>query len=141
MFLQVPNNTDSSRNRRLNVTLGGRFQGTVLRGHVGNLADLRIYASGLSQGEVQAIMAGGGLGTDNFRIISIDFDRELGEATLTWTSRPGEVFAVDSSTDLQQSPWFEITDNVPAEADSTTTSFTATGISPSAPRLFFQIRK
>ena len=138
-FTSVPIDTDSSADARLNVTLGGRFQGAALRGHTGNLADLRIYASGLTQAEVQAIMSDSG--EAEFRIIAIDYDPAGGEARLEWTSRPGEEFSVESSTDLQNQPWFEIIDSLPASSDSDTTTYTVTGIPGGTGRLFFRVRR
>ena len=136
----IPINTDSSASPAHNVTLGGRYQGNTLRGHVGNLADVRIYESGLSQSEVQAIMDGAGSTPGEFKITSIESNPAESSVTITWTSRPGESYFLYSSRDLT-SEWREEVDDIPAAAGQATTSFTLPNIPPEAGRLFFRITR
>lgn len=119
------------------VTLGGRLQGTLPRGFSGNLADLRIYDTGLSQAEVMDIMAGGGSGGGGPVITSLDFvPGSPGSLTLTWQSRPGTSYRVESSPDLQ-SIWQEEADAL--LADGTSTTRTIEIIDGDKPKLFFRV--
>jgi len=138
--LLVPINTDSSASPSLNVTLGGRFQGNILRAHVGNLADIRIYESGLSQSEVQAIMAGSGSTPGEFKITSIERNEAESTVTIAWTSRPGESYFVFSSTDLS-SAWREEVDDFPATPGGSTTSFTIPNVTSDSGRIFFRVSR
>ncbi len=139
LFTAVPISTDSSASPAHNVTLGGRYQGTVLS-DVGNLADVRIYESSLSQSEVQAIMNGAGSSPGEFKITSIETNPSESSATITWTSRPGESYFVYSSRDLN-SEWREEVDDFPAAEGESTTSFTLPNISPETDRLFFRVAR
>lgn len=118
-FTPVPINTVNSGGP-FAVTLGGRLQGAVSRGFPGNLADLRIYDSGLTQEEVMAIMNGGGGGSAIPVITSIDFvPGSPGSLTLTWQSRNGATYKIESNTDLQ-SVWQEQADALDSQGDTTT---------------------
>jgi hypothetical protein len=55
-------------------------------------------------------------------ISSITTDTATGEITLTWTSTPGRVYSIDTSSDLVTWP-INIDDNVPAEEEGNVTSF------------------
>jgi hypothetical protein len=55
------------------------------------------------------------------RFTNIDYDTDLDEATITWTSTPGETFFVQSSDDMLT--WVELDDAFPAAAVGETTSF------------------
>jgi hypothetical protein len=57
--------------------------------------------------------------------------------TLTWTSRGGEVFSVETSFDL--GTWLELDDGIPGEID--TTSFTETGIPAGTSRRYYRVTK
>ena len=60
--------------------------------------------------------------TDPPRIIDITLSDEPLEATISWTSLPGKVYAVDFSPDLDPRTWLELDDGV--VADDETTSYT-----------------
>jgi hypothetical protein len=136
-LLSVPIDTQSSGGGAVNVTLGARFQGTVLRSFLGNLADMRIYDSGLTPSEVQEIMAGGGVEpSSDFRITALDYTPGGTSATITWNSRPGKVYTVQSTSDFL-APWTEEVDGWPTSGSST--SYTITGIGPGTDRLFFRV--
>lgn len=135
-LISVPINTINSGGP-FAVTLGGRLQGTVLRGFPGNLADLRIYDSGLSQAEVMAIMSGSDIGSSIPEITSIDFTPgSPGTLTLTWKSRNGVTYRIESSTDLQ-SVWQEEADALESQGELTTRTIE---IFPgNDPKLFFRV--
>ncbi len=120
------------------VTLGGRVQGANRVPWLGNLADVRIYDTGLTQAEVQTIMAGGGAGGGGLRMVDIAYDPGAGEATFTWSSRPGRFYVIQTSTDGAP-PWDEVDDAYPAAADAETTSFTVGGLGPGTPRMLFRV--
>ncbi|MEN8772675.1 MAG: LamG domain-containing protein [Akkermansiaceae bacterium] len=121
----------------LAVTLGGRLQGAAVRGFEGNLADLRIYDNGLTQEEVKDIMAGGMTGGGDLAITSIEYTPgDPGNATLTWQSKPGRAYRIESNPDLE-GIWKEEVDFW--ESQGSTTSYTITGISTGTPKLFFRV--
>jgi hypothetical protein len=55
------------------------------------------------------------------RFTNIDYETDLDEAIITWTSTPGETFFVESSSDMLT--WVELDDAFPAAAVGKTTSF------------------
>jgi len=77
-------------------------------------------------------------GVEPLRILSIDHDTETNMITLTWNSKPGTIYSLDTSTDLTGWPG-DIDDSIPASEDSDTTSFefSADGMGG---RIFFRIR-
>lgn len=136
LFTSVPINTVNSGGP-LAVTLGGRLQGAAVRGFNGNLADIRIYDSGLTQAEVQDIMAGGMTGGGSLAITTIEYTPgDPGSATITWQSRPGRFYRIESSPDLE-GLWREETDSW--ESQGATTSYTINGISSDTTKLFFRV--
>lgn len=136
LFTSVPINTTNSGGP-FAVTLGGRVQGAAVRGFEGNLADLRIYDSGLTQDEVKDIMAGGMTGGGSLTITSIEYaPGDPGSATITWQSRPGRSYRIESNPNLE-GIWKEEEDFW--ESQGNTTSYTVTGISAGTPRLFFRV--
>ena len=135
-FTSVPIDTQNTGGP-FAVTLGGRVQGTVVRGFDGNLADVRIYDSGLSQAEVLDIMAGGNGSGSDLVITSVDYSPgDPGSATITWQSRPGILYRVETSAELE-SGWLEAVDSWDAQGN--TTSYTVEGISAGTDRLFFRV--
>lgn len=60
--------------------------------------------------------------TEPLAISSINTDTATGAITLTWTSTPGRVYSIDTSSDLVTWP-INIDDSIPAEAEGTATSF------------------
>ena len=62
-------------------------------------------------------------GTSTFAITEINYASTTGMLTLTWNSKPNEIYGVYSSTDMID--WgFELDDSIPADADETTTTVT-----------------
>ena len=55
------------------------------------------------------------------RFTNINYDIDLEEATITWTSTPGEQFIVQTSSDMLT--WIELDDAFPAAAAGETTSY------------------
>ena len=98
--LSVPIDTQTEGAGALPVTLGGRYQGSTLRGFDGNLADIRIYDTGLSQAEVQTIMSG----AEGPRL-QLDINREAGgDLNISWESQEGMLYSLRSDTDLSEVP-------------------------------------
>lgn len=136
LFTSVPINTTNTGGP-FAVTLGGRVQGAAIRGFNGNLADLRIYDSGLTQAEVMDIMAGGMTGGGDPAITSIDFTPgDPGSAIITWQSRPGRSYRIESSNTLEGT-WKEEEDFW--ESQGATTSYTINGIPADTRKLFFRV--
>ncbi|NIP97848.1 MAG: LamG domain-containing protein, partial [Akkermansiaceae bacterium] len=93
-FTSVPINTQIEGPGAQPVMLGGRDQTGNLRGFLGNLADLRIYDTGLTQEEVVAIMTG----TDGRRL-QLEVSAEAGTVSISWESRDGMLYNLRSETD------------------------------------------
>ena len=71
-----------------------------------------------------------------FAITDVTFDREAGEASITWNSRLGRFYAIDASDDLIL--WGELDDSQEAQGESTT--FIETGISPATRNRYYRVR-
>ena len=76
--------------------------------------------------------------TTEFEIVDISVDTGLGSATVTWRSRPGAIYSVWASEDLQN--WAELDDNVAGAAGQMTTSHTESPLPPSGRRRYYQVR-
>ncbi|MDA7865897.1 hypothetical protein N9C66_05885 [Akkermansiaceae bacterium] len=136
LFTSVPIDTQNTGGP-FAVTLGGRLQGGAIRGFEGNLADLRIYDSGLTQAEVREIMSGGMTGGGDLAITSLEYTPgDPGSATITWQSRPGRSYRIESSPNLEGN-WQEEEDFW--ESQGATTSYTVSGIPAGTPKLFFRV--
>ena len=136
LFTPVPINTTNTGGP-FAVTLGGRVQGTAIRGFDGNLADLRIYDSSLSQEEVKSIMTGGMTSSRNLAITSIEYrSGNPRSAMITWQSRPGRAYRIESSPNLM-GPWKEEADFL--ESQGNTTRYVVTSIPANTPKLFFRV--
>jgi hypothetical protein len=101
-----------------------------------------VYTSALTDDQVAGVnewlannigssAPGGGL-----EITGVDFDASAGSATITWTSKPGKTYAVDSSDDLIN--WGELDDGI--GSDGAVTTFTDTGLEDVTPR-FYRVRQ
>jgi len=78
-----------------------------------------------------------GAGASEFRILSVDLNKESGLVTIVWNSIPGALYAVDTSFDLLD--WRELDDSV--TADDTTQSFSAPSSLPvGETKIFFRVR-
>ena len=78
-------------------------------------------------------------GSSAIRITAFDFHPEGGDSSITWTSTPGKLYALDRSTDLRGWPG-DVDDGIEAAADSgeTTFHFDASGVGP---RAYFRVRE
>jgi hypothetical protein len=85
---------------------------------------------------VNALMVGSPGGSALPVITGIVYDPIGGRATVTWTSRPGQVFAFDASGDLII--WSELSDNVDSQGEST--SYTETGLTPANVQRYYRVR-
>ena len=63
-----------------------------------------------------------GGGPSGPKFTSVEYDLERGEVKLTWTSRTGRNYSIESTSDLQI--WIELDDGIPSTGD--TTSYTDT---------------
>ena len=66
-----------------------------------------------------------------------DISHEESGTTLTFSSRPGGIYAIDFSSDL--SSWAEVTDSLDSQGDET--SFTDTAISPLRSEVYYRVRR
>jgi hypothetical protein len=76
---------------------------------------------------------------NGLEILGIDTSELQGNRLgITWYSRPGKIYGINYSDNLIE--WTELTDSVPADADSETTTFSYEGLDVSAARKrFYQI--
>lgn len=77
-----------------------------------------------------------GAGATEFKITSIEVDRENGQVTLVWNSIPGVVYAIETSYDLKT--WDELDDSVTAD-DSTRTYSAPITLPEGETRIFFRV--
>ena len=71
-------------------------------------------------------------------ITEIDVDTVLSSATITFNSRPGKVYSVWASPDLEV--WSELDDSIEGEPGTESTSFTESPLPGGTTRRFYQIR-
>jgi len=71
-------------------------------------------------------------------IIEIDVDTVLSSAKITFNSRPGKIYSVWASSDLEN--WSELDDGVAGEAGSESTSFTESPLPGGETRRYYQVR-
>ena len=105
----------------------------------GVMDEFAIFGEALSGAEIGAVMQSLPKPSAPFAIIGIGYDGIAGRATITFNSRPGVTYAVDSSTDLSGGGWLELTDNV--DSGGQTTAFTDTISAPGAPVRFYRVRE
>lgn len=72
-------------------------------------------------------------------ITDIEVNLALSSATLTFNSRPGKVYSVWASTDLES--WGELDDSVEGASDAESTSFTESPLPVGSVRRFYQVRE
>ena len=117
------------------VMIGGRHQGSV-SSFDGMIDEVRLYDHQLSALEVDGLFQGNG-SQDEFAITELELSSDGTAVTLTWRSKPGESYRVESSGDLNELPWFEIIDSLPSDGEMT--SFTHDQIPAGTSRLFFRV--
>ena len=105
----------------------------------GKIDDLLIWRRVVTAPEVQTLytegLAGKTLGQVPLRITSINYDEGSGEVNITFSSRGGRNYSIDSSPDLAS--WEEIEDSIVGEAGSTTIAVSL-GVDP-PPRLYLRV--
>jgi predicted SpoU family rRNA methylase len=109
-------------------------------GWKGLIDEVAIYDYALSEDRIlnHFSVAGGGAGSSlGFEIIRTARNPNTGQVTITWTSRPGRTYRVETSTNLQL-PWTDIVDSLEA-ADATETSFTDTEATLDVRELYYRV--
>ena len=71
------------------------------------------------------------------QIISVSRDPNTGFVSLTWTSRPGRSYTIQSSVDMTE--WLELDDGVPGAEGETTTYVDSTDNPPGTKRNFYRV--
>lgn len=124
------------------ITIGAEGP-TLANSFAGRIDDFAIFGDTLTPEQV-AELANGANPPDlisppvPFVITAIDRDDAGGRTTITWNSRANRTYAVDSSDDLSENSWEELTDSVESEGESTSfTDILATG----TPRRFYRVRE
>ena len=73
-------------------------------------------------GFAHVVLVPSGAPGQRFEIVNIDTsERAVDRIGITWRSRPGQLYGINYSDDLQS--WIEVTDNETGETDSETTTF------------------
>ncbi len=114
------------------VDMTGVFSGAV------NVIRLDPGAGAGRTVEVDYVRLGNFTASGPPQFTNIDYDTDLDEATITWTSTPGEQFIVESSGDMLT--WIELDDAFPAAAVGETTSFLDVTAAGGARRFYRVIR-
>ncbi|MGK0189286.1 MAG: hypothetical protein ACI9R3_005103 [Verrucomicrobiales bacterium] len=117
--------TDADSLEPYPVHFGGALAHGFGRMLEGSMADVRIYDEGLSEEEIRAIFDGDGVGAPSsaFEITEIVYDESVPSIDITFTSRPGRTYAIETTTSLEaEGPgsWVELDDGVNSEGDETT---------------------
>ena len=134
--------TDATSTEPYHVHIGGVLAHGFGRMLEGAMADVRIYDEGLSEEQIQAVMAGDGGGdpTTNFEITDVEVsasdDNAIDAVTITWNSSPNGSYGIDQSTDLEE--WVELQDGLASDGEST--SFTDND-PPQDQEVFYRIRE
>lgn len=113
-----------------------------------------VYTSALSDQEVADVNewlskhpsgAGGGGAASELAVTEIVVAANGASVDLTWTSKPGRVYAVDLSYDLQEANWQELNDEIDSGGSETSASVpTFPGQEPPDPlpeRVYFRVRE
>jgi hypothetical protein len=109
-------------------------------GWKGLIDEVAIYDYALSEDQIlnHFRIAGGGVGPAlGFEIIRTVRDPDNGQVTVTWTSRPGKTYRVETSPNLQP-PWTDIVDSFEADAGAET-SFTDTEVTLNVSELYYRV--
>ena len=110
-----------------------------------DIVQVIVYTDALSDEQVAGVNewlsnnpsgTAGGNATE-LAITEISVSEDLLTTSLTWSSKPSRVYAVDKSTDLIN--WQEVDDAVDSEGE--TTSFDVLSPEPGEVRLFFRVRE
>jgi hypothetical protein len=108
-----------------------------VEGYEGLMDDLRLYAATLSAEQVMGLARGGGGGIQ-FGITEIVPAGDGSEVSITWNSRPGRLYSLDFSADLNL--WNEIDDGIASGGESTT--YADSLAAPSNPeRGYYRVRE
>ena len=110
---------------------------------LGELDDVAIWDVALTEEQVREIFEGRpphGKGPRGavFQITALDYDRSEGNVELTWTSRPGESYAVSYSEDFQS--FVELDDGIEA-SEGETTSFVDESVPAGARARYYQVAR
>ena len=92
------------------------FIGGTAHGWIDALVEeARIYNAALSDAQIRELSLEP---PAIFQVTDANVDAATGELTITWTSRTGKTYTVETSLDLKQ--WIEVTDGFPSEGELTT---------------------
>lgn len=124
------------------LTIGAEYRaGDVAHNAIrGRIDDFAVFGNALSEEEIARLAAGESPLTITGLLSELaitDITLDEGDVVLTWNSRDGAVYAIETSVDLQ-SPWTEVSDGVGAQGDSTTLRITPDFL-PAGDRLFFRV--
>lgn len=114
------------------------FSGTIARVQVFNI--VRSNEEILEAFEAESVYFFDGIpeGPDNgLRITSVSHDPDTEFVSLTWTSRPGRLYTIQSSVDMTE--WLEIDDGVEGAEGETTTYVDRTDNPPGTKRNFYRV--
>ncbi|MCH1510431.1 MAG: LamG domain-containing protein [Akkermansiaceae bacterium] len=120
------------------------FGGFGLENWQGYLSDVKLWERAISTGEVLTIYNDKILGAEEVIQITQIIVSGNNDVSLTWTSRSGTNYILESSTDLSNAGgWDEIDDSIIATGDTTTVNLPG-NVFPNAStetKLFFRVRK
>lgn len=116
------------------------FSGTIARVQVFNVVRSNEEILEAFEAESPYFFDGIPDGSDNgFRITSVSHDPDTEFVSLTWTSRPGKFYTIQSSVDMTE--WSEVDDGVKGAEGETTTYVDRTDNPPGTKRRFYRLLK
>jgi hypothetical protein len=106
----------------------------------GRIDDFAVFGNALSEEEIARLAAGESpLSVTGLlsKLAITDIVLDGGDVVLTWNSRDGAVYAIETSPNLE-TPWSEVSDGVTGQGESTTFRITSDFL-PAGDRLFFRV--
>jgi hypothetical protein len=126
------------------LTIGAEYRaGDVAHNATrGRIDDFAVFGNFLSEEEIARLAAGespesiAGLQSE---LVITRIALEGDEVVLTWNSREGATYAVESNASLKQEDWIELFDNVSSDGEPTTLRISTAFIPNFGDRLFFHV--
>lgn len=121
------------------TSIGGILRANPSHWVTGMIDEVSVWKSALSSSKIAELAEGAaatGGGSLPFQVSDITFDSEIRATTLKWESRPGAVYSIDRSPNLES--WLELTDGVDSEGD--VTEFIHPGIPAEDTQNYYRVR-
>ena len=94
-----------------------------VEGYEGLMSDVSLWRGALSDADIKVLSEKGvagllGITGADFEITNVDYNAETSEVTLSWNSRSGRTYGIESTEDFEL--WLELDDGIEGQGDTTT---------------------